>query len=539
MTLVGDQMLLLRHYLRMGRPQTGRQLLEDALDRGEPGALALLDFGRQLRSNKRTRRSMDTIRAEHRRQRRARWYSTLGNELLQLYRTMRRMALPQAQPINPIGSQLARSTVRELAATGTMDTREPERRLQARADEVAAALWASLPGRQAILWMDNDYRERWGTDPARVNLSLNITALSILFLDMDVAGAVATRASRIPDYRGHLTTARLVGRVRDVAALLASSMTALQHNVRQLNAMQLGGDSVRVPLDVHRTGVRALPWRPCLLSEYQVSSNEDLLVLLQMAADLQERTRVPLPLLLDENIHYRVLRLMHSVSHKEVDVAEWLSRLPLLYGIWHPYKHAVGVVYRAFLPVIGLLEGSGHPAVGDKVVPGRKVLYMEKVVAALLIIAPDLRDRLEAKLSALRQALQTPPAPPRPDGSSSSAAGAAQPPLAPDATRRLRQELALLQGLHTLLYFYCPVLFQMGWKVRQCTWEGRPTQSVKGDVAKQVLHHAFLLMTHVQGDLECREEYPRTIAMALLTWQPWHSSLPSSVLPTRLLVHFK
>lgn len=518
-------MLLLRHYLRTGCPTTGDDILDDALERSEPGALALVELCAQLRSNKRTRRSMERLRQEQRRRPstvRQRWYKLFGTAVLSLFRTMRRMSVPRAPALTTLGTQMARRERRALATTGAVVTAIPS--LREDADMAAARLWESFPGRQAILWMDNDYRERWGTDPARLNLSLNITAMCVLFLDMDSPGPTTTRSSRIPDFPGHLTTSRVVWRVRDVAALLVEGLAALHHNVRELNAMALGADTIRVPLDVKRTGIRALPWRPCLLSEYQVSSNEDLVALLGMATKLQERSRVALPLLLDENIHYRVMRLLHSTSHKDVDVGDWLSRVPVLYGIWHPYKHLVGVLYRAFLPIIALLEGSGHVHPGDRVVAGRKVLYMEKVFATLLILAPEVRERLEARLAEVRDrgGSGAPGAAADPNRSTSSNA----PMESPVSEAWMGQELVVLQGLHTLLYFYCPLIFQLGWKVRQCTWQGRPTQSVKGDVAKQVLHQAFLVMTHVQGDTECKEEYSRTIALALLTWQPWHSKLP-------------
>ena len=520
------QFVTLRHYLRTARPTVAEDIMVAAFDRDEPGALQLVEMAGQLRGNKRTRRTVEAVRQERRKRRRGRWYAVLAKGVLALFRTMRRLSVPAQAPVATTGPELARRERRALAPTGAVVTQVAS--LRARVDEATVALWQALPGRQVVLWMDNDYRERWGTDPARVGLSLNITAMSVLFLDMDVpAGQMATRAVRVAQFPGHLTTSRLVGRVRDVAVFLAGAVDAIHHNVRFVNGRRLTADTVRVPLDVVRPAVRSLPWKPCLLSEYQVSGNEDLLSLLEMACGLQLRCRVQMPLLLDENIHYRVLRLMHSVSHREVDVGDWLSHVPLLYGIWHPYKHCLGVVYRAFLPIIAPLEGAGTLRPGDKVVPGRKVLYMEKVFATLLVVGSLVRERLEAQLRTVRAAPQAPSSsPPSQPPPSDRASSSRDTPGLPADT-----ELVVLEGLHTLLYFYCPLLFQMGWKVRQCTWEGRPGQAVRGDVAKQVLQQAMLVMCHLSDDWHCREEYPRTIAMALLTWQPWHSALPSGILP--------
>ena len=31
------------------------------------------------------------------------------------------------------------------------------------------------------------------------------------------------------------------------------------------------------------------------------------------------------------------------------------SRLPLIYGVWHPYKHMITMLYRNFMPIISLI----------------------------------------------------------------------------------------------------------------------------------------------------------------------------------------
>ena len=87
----------------------------------------------------------------------------------------------------------------------------------------------------------------------------------------------------------------------------------------------------------------------------------------------------------------------------------------------------------------------------------------------------------------------------------------------------------LLHALHDLVTFYVPALFHLGYKVRQCSWEGRPEGQVKGDTARSILEYSLLLQTHLQGDWSCRTPYVRTMALALCTWQPWMSKLPGCV----------
>ena len=67
------------------------------------------------------------------------------------------------------------------------------------------------------------------------------------------------------------------------------------------------------------------------------------------------------------------------------------------------------------------------------------------------------------------------------------------------------------------------------YKVRECTWNGRPDGPVKGDTARVLLEHCLLLQVHLQEDWRARTSYVRTIALALMTWQPWMSRLPGCV----------
>ena len=59
--------------------------------------------------------------------------------------------------------------------------------------------------------------------------------------------------------------------------------------------------------------------------------------------------------------------------------------------------------------------------------------------------------------------------------------------------------------------------------VRQCTWCGQPGGSVTGRTAHQVLCECLLLQVHLQ------QEYTRTIALALLSWQPWLMDRPGCI----------
>ena len=74
-----------------------------------------------------------------------------------------------------------------------------------------------------------------------------------------------------------------------------------------------------------------------------------------------------LPLLVDENVHYRVCRLLYIPAFQKWNVQDWLCGVPLLYGVWHAYKMTLTVVYRAFYPLLVQLEQTTEPMVGMKV----------------------------------------------------------------------------------------------------------------------------------------------------------------------------
>jgi hypothetical protein len=86
--------------------------------------------------------------------------------------------------------------------------------------------------------------------------------------------------------------------------------------------------------------------------------------------------------------------------------------------------------------------------------------------------------------------------------------------------------VALLRGLEALLGFYIPALFILGHDVRELTWQGGVSGTVKGDVAHRVLQRSLAVQVHLLQDWECRAEYSRTLSVALLQWQPWMTTLP-------------
>ena len=233
------------------------------------------------------------------------------------------------------------------------------------------------------------------------------------------------------------------------------------------------------------------------LSEFTTSGQFDLLNILKDLRDLQRHTRRPLPLMADMNIHYRLMKFMYCTSMDNFDLRQWLCNVPLLFGVWHPYKYCVLQVYRVFFPIFALLE---HSNIGEgmRLHCAKKVLHVEKVVCALLLVRHTLVPAIQAELSAM------------------------------DHNGRRPQSLAVqktwLNGFLVLLNVYCPMLLAIGNSVRNCTWDGR--KEAKGKEARQVLQDCLVLLVNLLGDTRGRVEYVRTLCVALLGWSKWMDSLP-------------
>ena len=78
----------------------------------------------------------------------------------------------------------------------------------------------------------------------------------------------------------------------------------------------------------------------------------------------------------------------------------------------------------------------------------------------------------------------------------------------------------------SLLDYFIPALFILGYQVRQLTWEGGVGGRVKGVLAKRILEQCLALQVHLMDDWDGRLEYTRTLSMALLSWQQWMNNLP-------------
>ena len=90
--------------------------------------------------------------------------------------------------------------------------------------------------------------------------------------------------------------------------------------------------NVRAPLDVRRDTrtIQAPVWRPFALSKEKAPGGVGLLNLLQFAKDTAQQTNRVLPLLVDENIHYRILIFLYGAKNQRWNMRAYLHYVPVV-----------------------------------------------------------------------------------------------------------------------------------------------------------------------------------------------------------------
>ena len=156
--------------------------------------------------------------------------------------------------------------------------------------------------------------------------------------------------------------------------------------------------------------------------------------LLQLTRDLAEHTRPVVPVLCDENIHYRICKMMYSEKTTEWNVRQFLRSHPLLYGFWHAYKFCVTQTFRSFWAIWTLFHKGLLPS-GETFPCFPKLITMEITIAALLFrMGPHIRTYMHIYRKCRAFQLSRP------------------------ANRRNRLRPAVCKAILHLLTQYCPTL---------------------------------------------------------------------------------
>ena len=164
--------------------------------------------------------------------------------------------------------------------------------------------WRWMENQQISVWMDNCYIKQYGTHPTIQDQSQNCTALCFVEIPC-----------RLPCFGGHPTMDVLIGSIGSVAAALVRTKRSFHGIVTDLglhSGRPLAIPSIRVPLDIVRDPLPNPHWKPLLLSTHRVSLYKGLVEVLDYIASLSNHTHSIVPILVDENIHKRWLKLLYS-----------------------------------------------------------------------------------------------------------------------------------------------------------------------------------------------------------------------------------
>ena len=188
---------------------------------------------------------------------------------------------------------------------------------------------------------------------------------------------------------------------------IVNRISPLRAAVQQLRQQNHHWGYVRVPCDVQRADVSIAPWRNYAVKTDSVSTTAGLLQLLGGMRGIRARTGAvdTMPILADVDIFYRVLKLMLGETWAAYPVRQYLEGLPLLFGVWHGYKHAVKNCYQHFLPFWAALQYDTFLVDPTKAKSPRhpKLFEMEVVVTGLFLVSHDVAPMIEAKIRQFEQ----------------------------------------------------------------------------------------------------------------------------------------
>ena len=257
--------------------------------------------------------------------------------------------------------------------------------LRDRAATAVAELWDTLPGMRVVLWYDNFYRARYLANPARGYSSLNSSVLAMLPLP-----TLPATAPDVVTYAEAVVECRFTALATTAVAAQLESLVAVFRDARHLRG------EIRVPLDVQRPAVTSLAWCPFQVSECCVSSQTGMLRFLRFSARLAARSQCRVaPVLVDENIHYRLHKLAWSEPFLRWDVAQFMQVVPPLFGVWHAYKYCVIQVARKLHSSLWYAIRGTLP-VGTNVPTGPPLRSYELAFAGMLQLPLSLRQRVTA-----------------------------------------------------------------------------------------------------------------------------------------------
>ena len=479
---------------------------------------SVVQFCINLRKDRRTVLDMNVVLGEIFRRDVSRRVQAVLRRSFGLYCAMRTQAVPRAeQPrlSTAHGFHLPRRVEQTLAQRGVNRAAvRPTAPLEDLANARLLQLWDSMAGRHVVVWVDNYYRRSTTQHPwRRLSTGINCTVLSVL------------HTCALPPFTRFVDIDRWdSGRTAAVHALTGFH-DKFHRMLDQVVLGQWSDANIRVPLDVHRDGVRALQWKPLGLKAEVIGSQKGLLAVLDFMKVVAGQCNMPSPLLVDINIHYRIQRFMFAPACAGWKVQERLVHTPPVFAVWHVYKQCCTVVRRRFFSVLAYLERGTV----DTWLPAKPHLRnTEVLLGAVLMLPLDVKAGLRANVTVCGRKLEE-LLPDVPVGDRVARRRYCQRMAARagvDATEVLRRltRLTVAEGMLDLVLFFAPCCFLMGWLVRNCHWAGRERGT--GEYAWEAIAIGVHVLRGCDGDAVRKTEYYRSMMLVMASWTAWYKDLP-------------
>ena len=260
-------------------------------------------------------------------------------EFFNLYKILRLQSTAQHDHQDAPGfASIGRKNRCQLRRTGVLRRGEETMKQQSVAKMLET--WCWMENRQVCVCMDNCYRKQYGMHPGIQDRSRNCAALCVLEM-----------ACRLPYFRGQPTIDVLIYSIGNVAAAQVRMKRSLGGIVTVLGLLAdrpAQTTSFTPSLDIVRDQVPSSGWKAVLRTTHQVSLCKGLIELLDYSAWLSNHTHQIVPILVDENIYKRCLKLFYCDRTQRWNWHEKLKRTLILYGCWHAYKYLAKKVRRGF-----------------------------------------------------------------------------------------------------------------------------------------------------------------------------------------------
>ena len=465
--------------------QSVNEMLDDAMHSLD--ARMFLECCLGLRKRKEYRHTVDEVLEQRRLgERRKCWYKPLMRTILQLYRTERALVTESRRREAGHYRSMSRRQRAGIAVPGVlMARRRPTKKIAAENRAIVATKMRVAGG---IVWMDNFNKFRYARNVNEErNRCINGTVMSVLPL--------ANLSSH--HWTGWSPLSALVQALPGFAALFGKALRKISNEVKTLQQNPLSFEQVRVPCDVRRVGVRNLGWMPWMVYGENVGSTSGMVVSLSRLLAAQRVVGKLMPIIVDVNVYYRLLKLLYHKSLMKVNLRGAMSQHPLLFGLWHAYAHCVKRTFAVFKLCWSALEYTGFVQF-----PEATTIYLkphldvlEQMIVAMYLVHYRRQTQLESLVAQCAADF--------------------------GAGSRIHRVAECLQLLVTV---YAPSLFGLGMSVRECYWMLQ--QPNTGARVRDLL--CFCLGFLLALEKSEKTEYTRVLLLAILTWSPFLSSLPAA-----------